>query len=116
MTRPKHRLEFFPEVIFTIPKSPGGSCCLKPVPKQTPRSREMYRFARHLKWKNKDDIEFTIPSKSESRVRALVKWRKFRARMRLRRLRIETLPALVLDGKVLCQGKLDLDANFQLSG
>lgn len=114
MPRPKHRLEFFPEVIFTIPKSSGGSCCLNPIPKQTERSREMYRFAKHLKWKKGDGIEFTIPSKSESRVRAFVKWRKFRARMRLRKLKIDTLPALVLDGKVLCQGKLDVGEDFQV--
>ncbi|MEE9151077.1 MAG: hypothetical protein V3U20_04495 [Thermoplasmata archaeon] len=115
MSETKHRLEFFPEVIFTIPKAPGGSCCLKPVPKQTDRSREMYRFAKSLQWKNKDKLELLIPSKSESRVRVLVKWRKFLARMRLRRLRIKTLPALALDGKVLCQGKLTFEKDIDLA-
>ena len=113
MSKPKHRLEFFPEVIFTIPKAPGGSCCLKPIPKQTDRSRKMFRFAKHIQWKNKDRIELTIPSKCESNVRALVKWKKFKARMRLRRLRIKTLPALVLDGKVMCQGRLNLSEDFE---
>lgn len=111
----KHKLEFFPEVIFTIPKAPGGSCCLKPIPKQTDRSRKMHRFAKHLQWKNKDKLELLIPSKSESKVRAIMKWRKFKARMRLRKLRIKTLPALVLDGKVLCQGMLNLGEDFELA-
>jgi hypothetical protein len=112
MSGPMHRLEFFPEVVFLIPEAPGGSCCLKPIAKQTDRSREMYRFAKSLYSKNRENLELVIPSKSESRVRAFVKWKKFKARMRLRRLRIEKLPALVLDGKVLCQGKLTLGEDF----
>lgn len=112
MSEQKHRLEFFPKVIFTIPKAPGGSCCLKPVPKQTDESRKMYRFAKKLEWKNKDKLELTIPSKSESRVRAIMKWKKFKARMRLSRLGIKELPALALDGKILCQGKLTLDEGY----
>jgi hypothetical protein len=112
MLKAKHKLEFFPKIIFTIPEAPGGSCCLKPIPKQTEESRKMYRFAKHLQFKNKDNLDFVIPSKTESRVRAIMKWKKFKARMRLRKLRIDTLPALVLDGKVLCQGKLTLDENF----
>lgn len=113
MTRHKHKLEFFPKVIFTIPEAPGGSCCLKPIPKQTKESRKMYRFAKNLEWKNKDKLELTIPSKSESTVRAIMKWKKFKARMRLSRLGIKELPALVLDGKVLCQGELTLDEEFK---
>lgn len=113
MKRSKHILEFFPEVMFTIPESSGGSCCLKPFPKQTERSRKMFRYAKHLGWKNKDSIEMVIPSKSESRVRAIVKWKKFKARLRLRRLGIRVLPALVLDGKILRQGKIEID-NFEL--
>jgi hypothetical protein len=116
MSKSKHKLEFFPEVIFTIPEAPMGSCCLKPIPKQTEKSREMLRFAKHLQWKNKESLDLIIPSKSESRIRAIMKWKKFKARMRLRKLGIETLPALALDGKVLCQGKLDLDENFEISG
>jgi hypothetical protein len=112
MSRIKHKLEFFPKVIFCIPEAPGGSCCLKPIPKQTDESRKMYRFAKKLKWKNKETMELEIPSKTESRIRAIMKWKKFKARMRLRKLKIDTLPALVLDGKVLCQGKLTLDEDF----
>lgn len=103
MKRFKHILEFFPEVVFTIPENPGGSCCLKPIAKQTASSREMYRFAKHLQWRNRDIMELVIPSKSESRIRAFVKWRKFRARVRLRKLGIKHLPALVLDGKVIAE-------------
>jgi len=73
MSKSKHNLEFFPEVIFTIPETPGGSCCLKPIAKQTNRSREMYRFAKRLEWKNKDRLELQIPSRSEGKVRALIK-------------------------------------------
>jgi hypothetical protein len=102
-------------MVFTIPRAPGGSCCLKPVPKQTERSRKMYRFARHLEWQNRDKLEFVIPSKSESRVRAIMKWRKFRARFRMWRLGITKLPALVFDGEVLCQGKLNLAEDFKLA-
>lgn len=106
MTDKKRVLEFYPEVIFTIPETVGGSCCLKPVAKQTPRSREMYRLARHMQWEDRDNIDFVIPSKSESRVRTIVKWRKFKARVRMWRLGIKKLPALVLDGKILYQGNL----------
>lgn len=74
------------------------------------------RYAKHLVWKNKESYEMVIPSQSDSRIRAIVKWKKFKARMRMRRLGIDTLPALVLDGKVLCQGKLDLGNDFNLSG
>ncbi|UCF08844.1 MAG: hypothetical protein JSW28_03905 [Thermoplasmata archaeon] len=109
MTEKTHVLEFYPEVIFTIPKTAGGSCCLKPVPKQTQRSREMLRFAKHAQWENKDKIDFVIPSKTETRIRVLVKWKKFGAKLRMWRLGIEKLPALVLDGKVLCQGKLTIN-------
>jgi hypothetical protein len=107
-------LEFFPEVIFVIPEAPGGSCCLKPIAKQTERSRKMYRFAKHLQWKNKGAVELEIPSKTESRVRAFVKWKKFLARLRMRRLKIKELPALVLDGKVIFQGDLNPDYSLYL--
>ena len=113
MSKSKHQLEFFPEVVFTIPENPGVSCCLKPVAKQTPLSRKMYRFAQELYWENRDKMELSIPSKSESRVRAIVKWKKFKARLRLKKLGIKILPALVLDGKILYQGKIDID-NFEL--
>jgi hypothetical protein len=115
MSRSRHTLEFFPKVIFVIPEAPGGSCCLKPIPKQTKESRKMYRFAKTLMWKNKDTLELSIPSKSDSRVRAIMKWQKFKARMRLSRLGIDELPALVLDGKILCQGKLTLDEDFSIT-
>lgn len=108
MTRKGHMLEFYPEVIFTIPKTTGGSCCLKPIPKQTELSRKMYRYARHMQWENRDDIDLVIPSKSESTVRAFVKWRKFKTRVRMWRLGIKRLPALVMDGEVLFQGELDI--------
>jgi hypothetical protein len=107
-------LEFFPEVIFVIPEAPGGSCCLKPMAKQTERSRKMYRFAKHLLWKNKETLELEIPSKTDSRVRALVKWRKFKARVRMWGLGINKLPALVLDGKVIFQGDLNPDYSLYL--
>jgi len=110
MAERKHVLEFFPEVIFTVPKAVGGSCCLKPVARQTERSREMYRFARHIQWENRDNIVFVIPSKTESRVRALIKWKKFKAKLRMWRLGIRKLPALVLDGMVMCQGFFDTDS------
>ena len=106
MSEKMHVLEFYPEVIFTIPKTAGGSCCLKPVAKQTERSRGMYRFAKHMQWENRDNIDLVIPSKTETRVRALMKWKKFMAKVRMWRLGIKKLPALVLDGKVICQGLL----------
>lgn len=111
----KHRLEFFPDVIFTIPEAPGGSCCLKPIAKQTNRSREMYRFAKRQQWENRDKVDLMIPSKSESRVRAIMKWRKFKARLRMWRLGIKKLPALVLDGKVIFQGELNPDYDLNLT-
>jgi hypothetical protein len=115
MSESKHRLEFFPDVIFTIPEAPGGSCCLKPIAKQTEQSRKMYRYAKQLQWKNQDKLELEIPSKSKSRVRALVKWSKFRARLRMWRLGIKKLPALVLDGEVIFQGELNPDYGFDLN-
>jgi hypothetical protein len=108
-------LEFFPEVIFVIPEAPGGSCCLKPIAKQTESSRKMFRFAKHIQWENRDKVEFTIPSKSDSRVRAFVKWKKFMARLRMWKLGIKKLPALVLDGRILFQGKLNPDYTFELA-
>ncbi len=115
MSQSKHTLEFFPEVIFTIPKTVGGSCCLRPVATQTERSKRMLRFARHLQWKNKNRIDLTIPSKTETRVRAKMKWKKFKARMRMRRLGVRELPALALDGKVLFQGDQKIDEDFELA-
>ena len=115
MTTKKHVIEFYPEVIFTISKTAGGSCCLKPIPKQTDRSRKMYRYVKHLQWKNKNSIDLVIPSKTDSRVRAVVKWRKLLARVRMWRLGIKELPALVLDGKVIFQGGLNPDYSYDLT-
>ena len=114
MSKPKHTLEFFPEVIFTLPEGNVGGCCLKPVAKQTERSRKMFMFARHLKHKYTDNLDFVIPSKTETRVRAKMKWRKFKARMRMRRLGVRELPALALDGKIIFQGDQEIDENFEL--
>ena len=115
MSEHKHTLEFFPEVSFTIPKTVGGSCCLKPVAQQTERSKRMLRFARHFQWKNKGSFELLIPSKTETRVRAKMKWKKFKARMRMRRLGVKELPALALDGKVLFQGDQEIDEDFEMA-
>jgi hypothetical protein len=74
----------------------------------------MYRFAKHLQWKNKEKLEFEIPSKTDSRVRALVKWKKFKARIRMWRLGIKELPAIAVDGKVIFQGDLNKDYGLYL--
>ena len=110
----KHTLEFFPEVIFTLPEGNVGGCCLKPVAKQTDRSRKMYMFAQHLQQRYKNKLNFTIPSKTDTRVRAKMKWQKFKARMRMRRLGIKELPALALDGKVLFQGDQKINEDLEL--
>lgn len=115
MPEHKHTLEFFPEVIFTLPGGQAGGCCLKPVAKQTERSRRMYKFAQHLQYKYKGSLDFIIPSKTETRVRAKMKWKKFQARMRMRRLGVKELPALALDGKALFQGDQEIDEDFELA-
>jgi hypothetical protein len=114
MSNLKHRLEFYPEIEFTIPKAPGVSCCLKPTTKQTKLSREIYRFAKHFEWQDKDELGCVIPSKSDSKVRAIMKWSKFKARFRMWGIGIRKLLALVIDEKVLCQGKLNLGEDFKL--
>jgi hypothetical protein len=114
MSQSKHTLEFFPEVIFTLPEGNVGGCCLKPVAKQTERSRKMYIFAKHLKHRYRDKLDFVIPSKTETRIRAKMKWKKFKARMRMRRLGVKKLPALALDGKILFQGDQKIDGDFDL--
>ncbi len=87
---------------------------MKPIAEQTESSREMYRFAKHIQWGNRDKVEFTIPSKSDSRVRVFVKWKKFKAKLRMWRLGIKKLPALVLDGRIIFQGKLNPNYNIEL--
>jgi hypothetical protein len=66
----------------------------------------MQRFAERISDIYSNELKLTIPSKCESRIRPLVKWVKFRASIRLWRLGIETLPAIALDGEVLCEGKI----------
>jgi hypothetical protein len=87
-----------------IPEAPGGSCCLKPVITQSKHSKRMYIIAQHIQYLFKDRVELVIPSKSESRILLVKKYKQFLADWRKRRMGIRTLPALVLDGKVLCQG------------
>lgn len=115
MVDEKHRLEFYPEVIFVISESALGGYSVRPIPKQSKNSKEMYRFAQRLSWQNRDKIELVTPSRCESKVLAQVKWKKFKIKIRLWRLGILKLPALVFHDKVLCQGKLDLDDNFELA-
>jgi hypothetical protein len=99
-------LEFFPEIIVEIPESPGGSCCLKPMVRQSKNSQKMYLLAQHIQWKFRDSIDLVIPSKSDSRVMPVKKYKQFKTDQRRKRLGIQKLPALVLAGKVLCEGKI----------
>jgi len=100
----KHLLEFYPEIVLTLPDSVGGSCCLKPVVRETERSQTMSMFAYHLYWLNRDSLELIIPTKCTSRIHAVNKWRNFKARMRLKRLGVKERPALVMDTIVICEG------------
>ena len=106
----KHQLEFYPEIVLTIPESIGGSCCLKPVVKETERSHKMHMFAYHLYWIHRDRIQLIIPTQCLSRIHVVNKWRNFLARRRLKRLCVKEIPALVMDGTVLCEGCIG-DAN-----
>lgn len=99
-------LEFFPEIIVEIPESPGGSCCLKPMIRQSKNSQKMYLLAQHIQWKYKDIIELVIPSKTDSRVMPVKKYKQFKTDQRRKRLGIQKLPALALAGKVLCEGEV----------
>ncbi|WP_455391714.1 hypothetical protein [[Eubacterium] cellulosolvens] len=54
----------------------------------------------------KNKVELLIPSKTDSRVIPVKKYKQFRADQRKKRLGINKLPALVLAGKVLCEGKI----------
>lgn len=101
----KIKLEFFPEIIQELPESPGGSCCLKPLIRQSNTSQKMYLLAQHIQWKFKDRIELVIPSKTDSRVIPVKKYRQFKADQRKKRLKIKKLPALALAGRVLCEGQ-----------
>jgi hypothetical protein len=101
----KIKLEFFPEIIQELPESPGGSCCLKPVIRQSNTSQKMYLLAQHIQWKFKDRVELVIPSKTDSRVIPVKKYKQFKADHRKKRLRIQKLPALALAWKVLCEGQ-----------
>ena len=99
-------LEFFPEIIFEIPKCPDGCCCLKPVVTQSKRSRKMYILAQHIQWKYKHRLDLIIPSKTDSRIIPVKKFKQFKADLRIKRLGIQKLPALVLAGRVICEGKV----------
>ncbi len=102
----KHLLEFFPEVILTLPKHIDGGCCVKPLGEQTKRSEEMYIFAQKIRSKYRNSIDFVIPSKCNSRALGKVKWFRFKATLRMSRLKIKKLPALAFDGQILCEGNI----------
>ena len=111
----KVKLEFFPEIIQELPESPGGSCCLKPVIRQSNNSQKMYLMAQHLQWKFKDRVELVIPSKTDSRVIPVKKYRQFKADWRQKRLKIQKLPALALAGRVLCEGQAPSEKRLEKS-
>jgi hypothetical protein len=96
-------LEFFPKITMELPVAPGGSCCLKPVVTQSKNSRRMYILAQHIQWKFKNQVELMIPSKTDSRIIPVKKYKQFKANIRKKQLGIKNLPALALDGKVLCE-------------
>ena len=106
-------LEFFPEIILEIPESPGGSCCLKPMVSQSKNSKKMYILAQHLEWKFRNRLNLVIPTKSESRIMLIKKYIQFKADMRKRRLGINRIPALVLNGMVLCEGSVPTEAELE---
>lgn len=45
-----------------------------------------------------------IPSKTNSRIIPVKKYKQFKANVRIKKLGIKKLPALALEGKVLCEG------------
>jgi hypothetical protein len=97
-------LEFFPKIVLELPIAPGGSCCLKPITTQSKSSQKMYLLAQHIQWTYKDLIDLIIPSKSDSRIIPVKKYKQFISDWRKKRLGIKKLPALALNGVVLCQG------------
>jgi hypothetical protein len=97
-------LEFFPKIVLELPVAPGGSCCLKPIATQSKSSKKIYLLAQHIQWKYKNLVDLIIPSKSESRIIPVKKYKQFKADWRKQRLGIKKLPALALNGEVLCQG------------
>jgi hypothetical protein len=97
-------LEFFPKMVMEIPESPDGSCCLNPIVKQSKSSQKMYIIAQHIRWRFKDLVDLKIPSKSNSRIRPVKKYKQFISDWRKKRLGIKKLPALALNAEVLCQG------------
>lgn len=102
----RHLLEFYPDVVLTIPKHVGGGCCIKAVEEQTKESQKMHLFAQELRSKYKNNIELVIPSKCTSKSLAKVKWVRFKTILRISRLKIKKLPALVIDNEILCEGKI----------
>lgn len=99
-------MEFFPDVHFIIPKYMAGGCCVKAVPEQTEESRRMYLFAQLVRGDYKEEMELVVPSKVNTKAYGKIKWKKFLAGRRIAKMKINMLPALALDGKVLCQGCL----------
>jgi hypothetical protein len=102
--REKILLEFFPELEFQIPSSPGGSCCLKPTVAQSKRSLRMYIQAQHIRSKFRNHVELKIPSKTKSKIILVKKYTNYKAYRRGKKLGVMRLPALALNGRILCQG------------
>ena len=53
---------------------------------------------------------------AETLGRANMKWRKFRAGMRMHKIGVKELSASALDGKILFQWDKKIDENFELPG
>ena len=74
----------------------------------------MYLLAQHLQWKFKKNITLIVPSKTDSRILPVKKYKQFKADWHKRRYGITKLPALVLSGRVLCEGELRAGAEDEI--
>ena len=106
-------LEFFPEMILEIPECVDGCCSLKPVVMQSKESTKMHILAQHIQWMFKKRIELIIPSKTDSRIRPVKKYKQFKSNIRIKKLGIKKLPALVLNGKLICEGCIKEDKDVE---
>ena len=102
-------IEFFPELELHIPKSHSGDNFLKPMVVQSKNSFRMYILAQLIRSKYNNKLNQELSSVIKPHIIVVKKYTNYKTYRLGKKLGIKRLPALVLNGIILCQGKTPLD-------
>lgn len=99
-------LEFFPEIVLHPIGSIQNNSKKRVSVFQSKDSLRMWSFGRYLKWRFNQEVSREELMKTNTILIMIRKYTRLKGYRLGKKVAIRTLPALIIDNKFLCEGKL----------